>query len=117
MCLVQFSHQKRGPSVFVTFARVATLCVESFFPRSPQIITHNRHRGGTIVIDKRSSDVIVTSLIISQAEASDSGTYTCDPASSYSQAVVVHVTKGEVQEVKAAVFDVDVNVVTFHWVG
>lgn len=58
-----------------------------------QIITHNRHRGGTIVIDKRDQEIL-TSLIISHAGPSDSGKYTCDPASSYAQSVTVHVTKG-----------------------
>ena len=46
-----------------------------------------------IVIDKRDTE-IVTSLIISQADLNDSGSYMCDPASSYAQAVMVHVTKG-----------------------
>eukprot|EP00095_Tigriopus_kingsejongensis_P002091 snap_masked-scaffold244_size240795-processed-gene-0.14 protein:Tk02091 transcript:snap_masked-scaffold244_size240795-processed-gene-0.14-mRNA-1 annotation:"Neurotrimin" len=58
-----------------------------------QIITHDRQRGGTIVIDKRDQDIL-TSLIISHADPADSGSYTCDPASSYAQSVVVHVTKG-----------------------
>ena len=45
------------------------------------------------MIDKKRTE-IVTSLIISQADLNDSGSYTCDPASSYAQAVIVHVTKG-----------------------
>lgn len=58
-----------------------------------KIIAYDRRRGGTIVIDKREHET-VTSLLISQADESDSGKYTCDPASSYSQSIVVHVTKG-----------------------
>jgi hypothetical protein len=45
------------------------------------------------VIDKRELET-VTSLLISQADESDSGRYTCDPASAYSQSIVVHVTQG-----------------------
>ena len=37
----------------------------------------------------------MTSLLISQADQSDSGEYTCDPASFYPQSIIVHVTKGE----------------------
>ena len=59
-----------------------------------QIIAYDRRRGGTIVIDKRPRET-VTSLIISQADESDSGRYTCDPASSYPQSIQVHVTKGK----------------------
>lgn len=59
-----------------------------------QIIAYDRRRGGTIVIDKRELE-IVTSLLISQADQSDSGEYTCDPASFYPQSIIVHVTKGE----------------------
>ena len=59
-----------------------------------QIIAYDRRRGGTIVIDKRPTET-VTSLIISQADESDSGRYTCDPASSYPQSIQVHVTKGK----------------------
>ena len=60
-----------------------------------QIIAYDRRRGGTIVIDKRETET-VTSLIISQADESDSGRYTCDPASSYPQSIIVHVTKGKI---------------------
>ena len=63
----------------------------SFF----QIIAYDRRRGGTIVIDKRETET-VTSLIISQADQTDSGRYTCDPASSYPQSIMVHVTKGNI---------------------
>jgi hypothetical protein len=45
------------------------------------------------VIDKRDG-VTTTSLIISQAETIDSGTYTCNPSSQNSKKVVVHVTTG-----------------------
>ena len=61
-----------------------------------QIIAYDRRRGGTIVIDKRETET-VTSLLISQADETDSGRYTCDPASSYPQSIVVHVTKGKQQ--------------------
>ena len=37
----------------------------------------------------------MTSLLISQADESDSGRYTCDPTSSYPQSILVHVTKGK----------------------
>ena len=60
-----------------------------------QIIAYDRRRGGTIVIDKRETET-VTSLIISQADQTDSGRYTCDPASSYPQSIMVHVTKGNI---------------------
>lgn len=59
-----------------------------------QIIAYDRRRGGTIVIDKRPGGRTVTSLIISQADVTDSGNYTCDPASNYSKWVIVHVTTG-----------------------
>ena len=47
------------------------------------------------MIDKRPGGRTVTSLIISQADITDSGNYTCDPASNYSKWVIVHVTTGE----------------------
>ena len=56
-------------------------------------MSYDRRRGGTIVIDKRDG-VTVTSLIISQAETLDSGTYTCNPSSLNAKKVVVHVTTG-----------------------
>jgi hypothetical protein len=59
-----------------------------------KIIAYDRKRGGTIVIDKRPGGRTVTSLIISQADITDSGNYTCDPASNYSKWVIVHVTTG-----------------------
>lgn len=59
-----------------------------------KIIAYDRRRGGTIVIDKRPGGQTVTSLIISQADPNDSGTYTCDPASAYSKNILVHVTTG-----------------------
>ena len=59
------------------------------------IIAYDRKRGGTIVIDKRPGGRTVTSLIISQADITDSGNYTCDPASNYSKWVIVHVTTGK----------------------
>ena len=46
------------------------------------------------MIDKRPGGRTVTSLIISQADVTDSGNYTCDPASNYSKWVIVHVTTG-----------------------
>lgn len=64
-----------------------------FWNYNGKIIAYDRRRGGTIVIDKRELE-IVTSLLISQADQSDSGEYTCDPASSYPQSIIVHVTKG-----------------------
>ncbi len=56
-------------------------------------MTHDRHRVGTIMINRRQHD-IVTSLIISGAQPADSGQYACDPASPYTQSVRVHVTRG-----------------------
>ena len=47
------------------------------------------------MIDKRPGGRTVTSLIISQADITDSGNYTCDPASNYSKWVIVHVTTGK----------------------
>ena len=49
---------------------------------------------GTIVINRRVHD-IVTSLIITRAQTSDSGTYACDPASPFSKSIRVVVTTGE----------------------
>jgi hypothetical protein len=57
-------------------------------------MSYDRRRGGTIVIDKRDG-VTTTSLIISQAETIDSGTYTCNPSSQNAKKVVVHVTTGQ----------------------
>lgn len=59
-----------------------------------QIITHDRKRVGTILINRRRHDIL-TSLIISRAEPDDSGQYACDPASPYAQSVRVHVTRGQ----------------------
>ena len=59
-----------------------------------QIITHDRNRVGTIMINRRFRD-IVTSLIITRAQPSDSGTYACDPASPFSKSIRVVVTTGE----------------------
>merc|ERR1712228_143096 len=67
-----------------------------FWNYDGKIIAYDRRRGGTIVIDKRELET-VTSLLISQADQSDSGKYTCDPASSYPQSIIVHVTKGKLE--------------------
>ena len=78
---------------FLTKLKITSNQSPFFYPIFLQIIAYDRRRGGTIVIDKRPSET-VTSLIISQADESDSGRYTCDPASSYPQSIQVHVTKG-----------------------
>ena len=46
------------------------------------------------MINRRFRD-IVTSLIITRAQPSDSGTYACDPASPFSKSIRVVVTTGE----------------------
>lgn len=64
-----------------------------FWNYNGKIITHDRNRVGTIVINRRTHD-IVTSLIITRAQTSDSGTYACDPTSPFSKSIRVVVTTG-----------------------
>ena len=73
---------------------IATRTTGESPPSLPQIITHDRNRVGTIMINRRFRD-IVTSLIITRAQPSDSGTYACDPASPFSKSIRVVVTTGE----------------------
>ena len=73
---------------------IATRTTGKSPPSLPQIITHDRNRVGTIMINRRFRD-IVTSLIITRAQPSDSGTYACDPASPFSKSIRVVVTTGE----------------------
>ena len=68
-------------------------------PPLSQIITHDRNRVGTIMINRRFRD-IVTSLIITRAQPSDSGTYACDPASPFSKSIRVVVTTGECAKIE-----------------
>ena len=68
-------------------------------PSLSQIITHDRNRVGTIMINRRFRD-IVTSLIITRAQPSDSGTYACDPASPFSKSIRVVVTTGECAKIE-----------------
>ena len=76
---------------------IATRTTGKSPPSLPQIITHDRNRVGTIMINRRFRD-IVTSLIITRAQPSDSGTYACDPASPFSKSIRVVVTTGECTE-------------------
>jgi len=77
---------------------ISLKALERYFEKKvifSQIIAYDRRRGGTIVIDRRDGQII-TSLLISHAETSDSGTYTCNPSSAYARKVNVHVTTGKI---------------------
>ena len=94
-----------GKHIFWNYdGKVTQSCLPSIATTSeksplPQIITHDRNRVGTIMINRRFRD-IVTSLIITRAQPSDSGTYACDPASPFSKSIRVVVTTGECTKIE-----------------